>query len=179
MYESMYITLGQIFNIVQAIPESQSGDTVTIEIRRLSDNYTWHFTNLVFQSGNNTGNMTFVNGILWKASFTPQTKDTYIVTIHDSTLDVKYVQQLIALNQATPITSVEEITETDAATLLAAVEQAIAARVNGGAVQSYSIGGRNLQYVSLTELREMRKELRREVNLNKPSKTYAKFVQPA
>ena len=47
--------------------------------------------------------------------------------------------------------------------MLDAVEAAIQARLTGGAVQSYSIEGRNLQYVSLADLYKMRKELQTEV----------------
>ncbi len=92
----LYIQVGQLYNIVQAIPESKNTDTVTIEIRRLSDGYTWDFDNTEFTSSDTTGNMTFVNDIVWKQSFTPPTEDTYIVTIYDETIDVKYVQSLKA-----------------------------------------------------------------------------------
>jgi len=92
----LYIQVGQLYNIIQAIPDSQNTDTVTIEIRRLSDNYTWDFDNTEFTSSDTTGDMTFVNDIIWKQSFTPPTEDTYIVTIYDETIDVKYVQVLKA-----------------------------------------------------------------------------------
>lgn len=95
-----YIKVGSLFWIIQAIPESVTGDTVTIEIRRLSDGYTWNFLTLAFTAPATTGSMTFVNGITWKASFTPPTADTYIVTVHDETLDVKYSQTLNATGQA-------------------------------------------------------------------------------
>lgn len=180
MDQSLYIKLGELFWIVQAIPESVTGDTVTIEIRRLSDNYTWNFSTLAFASGNNSGSMTFVNGITWKASFTPPTKDTHIVTITHAALDVKYSQTLIALNQSTPIQSVTEVTTVTASTLLAAVEQAIAAHLNGGAVQSYSIGGRNLQKTSLVDLYKMRAQLKEEVarGTTVTGRNYIKFVSP-
>jgi hypothetical protein len=67
---------------------------------------------------------------------------------------------------------------TDAATLLAAVEAAIAARLAGGAVQSYTMpGGRNIQYMTLSELRALRKELQAEVANTSSSggRTYASF----
>lgn len=92
-----YIKVGALNWIVQAIPECANDDTVVVEIRRLSDGYTWNFTTTAFTSAGTTGNMTFVNDILWKQSFTPPTEDTYIVTITDSTLDVKYVQVLKAV----------------------------------------------------------------------------------
>ena len=52
----------------------------------------------------------------------------------------------------------------DAASLLALVEAAIEARLNGGAVESYAIRGRNLKYVPMVELMQMRTDLRREAN---------------
>lgn len=67
--------------------------------------------------------------------------------------------------------------ETTDAALLAAVKQAIAARLNGGAVQSYSIGGRNLQYCTLVELWKLRRDLEKKINNAAGSgRTYAKFV---
>jgi uncharacterized phiE125 gp8 family phage protein len=95
--ESKYIKVGQLFWLVQDIPESVTGDTVTIQIKRLSDGYTWNFSTTAFVSGSQTGNMTFVSGILWKQSFTPPTEDTYIATITDTTLDVIHTQVLQAL----------------------------------------------------------------------------------
>ena len=90
MDREKYISVDTLENIIQAIPESTNTDTVTIEIKRLSDSYTWNFTDLEFQSGSYSDNMTFVSGNIWKQSFTPPTADTYIVTINNSTLDVKY-----------------------------------------------------------------------------------------
>jgi len=59
------------------------------------------------------------------------------------------------------------------------VEKAINARLTGGAVQSYSIGGRNLQYITLTELTKLRDQLRREVSAAGGTTTYAGFRDPA
>lgn len=50
-----------------------------------------------------------------------------------------------------------------AQTMLDNVETAINNILAGGAVQSYTIAGRNLQRMSLKELREMRADLRAEV----------------
>lgn len=92
-----YIKVGSLYWIVQAIPESATGNACTVEIRRLSDGYTWNFSTTQFTAAATTGNMTFINDILWKQSFTPPTEDTYIVTITNTTLDVKYVQVLKAV----------------------------------------------------------------------------------
>lgn len=61
------------------------------------------------------------------------------------------------------------------------VEAAINARMTGGAVQSYSIGGRNLQYITLTELIKLRDSLRQEIASNGGSgsrTSYARFDNP-
>jgi hypothetical protein len=58
------------------------------------------------------------------------------------------------------------------------VEIAINARMTGGTVQSYSIGGRNLQYISLAELIKLRGQLRKEIASGKETTTYAKFDDP-
>lgn len=55
---------------------------------------------------------------------------------------------------------------------------AINARMTGGAIQSYSIGGRNLQYITLSELLKLRDQLRREIAGGKNTTTYAKFENP-
>ena len=47
--------------------------------------------------------------------------------------------------------------------MLENVENAINARMAGGAVQAYSIGNRNLQYISLSELIKLRNQLKAEI----------------
>ena len=47
--------------------------------------------------------------------------------------------------------------------LLDKVEAAIDRRLDGGAVDSYAIRGRNLKYVGLNDLFRLRDQLRREV----------------
>jgi len=63
--------------------------------------------------------------------------------------------------------------------MLENVETAINARMTGGAVQSYSIGGRNLQYITLSELIKLRDQLRREVAASGGATTYAGFKDPS
>ena len=50
-----------------------------------------------------------------------------------------------------------------AASLLVKVEAAIEARLDGGAVDSYSIRGRSLEYMDIGDLFKLRDQLRREV----------------
>jgi hypothetical protein len=62
--------------------------------------------------------------------------------------------------------------------MLKNVEIAINARMTGGAVQSYSIGGRNLQYITLAELIKLRDTLRQEVKSASSRTSYARFDNP-
>lgn len=97
MEKTLYIQTGVLFKIVQDIPGSASGDTVTITIKRLSDGYTWNFSTLVFENASNSGSMTFDSNTFWKySSFTPPTADQYLVRVNDSTIDAHHTQTLIA-----------------------------------------------------------------------------------
>jgi len=62
--------------------------------------------------------------------------------------------------------------------MLENLEIAINARMTGGAVQSYSIGGRNLQYITLSELIKLRDKLRQEIASGSSRTSYAKFENP-
>ena len=55
--------------------------------------------------------------------------------------------------------------------MLAAVDKAILDRVSGGAVQSYSIKGRNLAYMALGELQALRDALKMEVSREKAAES--------
>lgn len=63
--------------------------------------------------------------------------------------------------------------------MLENIEIAINARMTGGAVQSYTIGGRNIQYIGLEELRKLRDQLRREIAGSGGTTTYASFGRPS
>jgi len=67
------------------------------------------------------------------------------------------------------------------AEMLENVETAINARLTGGAVQSYSIAGRNLQYISLSELMSLRDKLKKEIASESGTsvRTYADFNDPS
>lgn len=60
---------------------------------------------------------------------------------------------------------------TNAEQMLAAVDKAILDRLSGGAVQSYSIKGRNLAYMPLGELRALRDSLKAEVAREKAAES--------
>lgn len=59
------------------------------------------------------------------------------------------------------------------------VRIAINSLVAGGAVQSYSIGGKNIQRMRLGELQDLEKNLERKLMSSKPNTTYATFKNPA
>ncbi|MDD5449659.1 MAG: hypothetical protein PHO42_03570 [Candidatus Omnitrophica bacterium] len=179
MDTQQYIKTGKLCSIIQAIPESAADNNVVISIKRLSDGFMWNFTDLVFEDAVNSGPMVFTFDIFWKAEFTPPTSDTYIVSIENSNLDVKYAQILVAVSDSIPSPVVPEPGEVSAEALLAIVNQAIYARLNNGAVASYSIGGRNIQYMPLSELEALRKSLLAQTQSAKSSgRTYAKFERP-
>lgn len=63
--------------------------------------------------------------------------------------------------------------------ILDAVNTAIQAILTGGAVQSYNINGRNLTKYSLTELYNLRKELKKAIAAaSGTGRNYAQFVEP-
>jgi len=159
------IIINQTFTVRCPIPESTSGDTVTYTIYGPDKS--------VFASGN----AVFVGGINWQCTFTPTSLGPYSVEFNDQTLVVKWGKDFTCVNVATtsgiPVTEVVTLTDTE---LLAKVNEAIAARMIGGAVQSYSIQGRNLQYCTLEELWKMRRNLENAIAAQGGSgRTYAKF----
>lgn len=62
--------------------------------------------------------------------------------------------------------------------MLENVENAINARISGGAVQAYSISGRNIQYIPLPDLYKLRDQLRREIAGLGDTTTYVSFGEP-
>jgi len=69
---------------------------------------------------------------------------------------------------------------TDPQDILDAIDTAILAKLNGGAIRSYAIGDKNLIHMSLKELRETRKEYAALVSAQEGgSLNYASFKDPA
>jgi len=62
--------------------------------------------------------------------------------------------------------------------MLENIEIAINALMTGGAVQSYSIGGRSVQKIPLSELQRMRKDLKDEIAARKDRTTYVRLDNP-
>lgn len=163
-----YIQVNKAHTEVIGIPESQSSDVVTFQIFRASDNS-------LFASGN----AVYVGGFNWKLSFTPTALDVYAIDVYDQVLDMTYSRSLQAVSSATLSQPVGGDETPTTAELIVLIDKAIGARLKGGAVQSYSIGGRNLQYMTLSELRSLRADLNKEIAAqNGGGRTYAKFVNP-
>jgi len=163
-----YVNINEAFTAIVPIPESHNTDTVTYSVYKASDA-------TVFASGT----ATFVAGINWKISFTPNVADVYIVEVNDTTLEVIYSQSFKAVRNATMTASVTTAAAATDSEMLVKINEAITTRLNGGAVQSYSINGRNLQYVTLQELWQLRRDL--EVAISGKAggaRNYASFVNP-
>lgn len=62
--------------------------------------------------------------------------------------------------------------------LLDKVNEAIGNKMDGRAVLSYTIGGKNIQFESLKSLKEMRTQLMGEVNSGRSTRNYAGFRRP-
>lgn len=165
-----YITVSQSFTAVLRIPESESTDTVTYTIRKASDGS-------VFA----TGAAAWVGSNHWKCTFTPAVVgETYVVEMADSEKENETAESFTAV-QDQPVTT-DESEATTASELLTKVNAAISSRLNGGGVNAYRLqDGRNLEYMSLDELRALRKELQREIageSTQKQTVTHIRFNRP-
>lgn len=62
--------------------------------------------------------------------------------------------------------------------MLNQVTAAISARLNGGTVASYSISGRNIEYMPMPDLLALKRDLEKQLAAeNGGSRNYAKFVK--
>jgi len=148
-----------------ALPTAIEGDTLTYTIYKQSDGST-------FASGSPTYNV----GIFWDITFTPTTlSEKYLLEVLDVSGDRVGKEEFEAVGRTVEVPS-EEALDTTAAGMLTAVNTAIAQILAGGAVQSYSIAGRNVQKMTLTELYDIRDRLQQEVNRAiGPARNYASF----
>jgi len=164
-----YIQVNKAHTEVIGIPESKSGHTVTFQIFKASDNS-------LFASGA----AVYVGGINWKFQFTPPALDVYAIEVYDQDLDVTYTRSVQVVSSVTLSQPIAEEEETPTITeLIELIDKAIATRLRGGAVQSYAIGGRNLQYMMLSELKNLRTEFFNQLAAQKGGgRNYAKFVDP-
>lgn len=163
-----YIQINKAHTEVIGIPESQSAHVVTFQVFKASDNS-------VFASGT----AVYVGGLNWKFSFTPNALDVYAIDVYNQNLDTTYSRSVQAVSSVTLSQPVDDEETPTASALIDLIDKAIATRLRGGAVQSYSIGGRNLQYMTITELRNLRADLSKQIAAqNGGGRNYAKFVNP-
>lgn len=95
------VTVAEEFIIPAAWEGSLSTDTVTIIIRRDSDDLYYNFTTDEWQTASVSGSMTYDFGINWIKAFTPPIEDTYTVAIENSTLVKKDSIRLMAQGTVT------------------------------------------------------------------------------
>ncbi len=91
--------------------------------------------------------------------------------------------QVVSLLVSTPVTEISEPPavsyDTTPQGMLKAVEEAIATLLAGGAVQAYSIAGRNIQKMTLEELRRLRNELKQQISPHTDRTTFVSFGEPS
>ena len=163
-----YIQVNKTHTEVIGIPESQSNHTVTFQIFKASDN-------TLFASGV----AIYVGGLNWKVSFTPTFLDVYAVDVYNQDLDVTYSRSFQAASSVTLSQPVEDEETPTTEELIELIDKALATRLRGGAVQAYTIGGRNLQYMSPEQLSKLRSDLVKQLAAQKGGgRNYAKFVDP-
>ena len=63
--------------------------------------------------------------------------------------------------------------------ILDQVNEAIFSRISGRVVASYSVAGMNLQYITLSELMELRGKMQGEISSARSTRNYAAFRRPS
>lgn len=163
----IYVAVNQPVTAVLRIPDSQVGDTVTYLVIKANDGLTFA-----------SGNATFVAHNLWRVTFTPIAVDeVYVVRLDDATLDVQTSESFKAVTA--PQVAVQEGEAQTSEALFQKVNAAISALLNSGAIHSYMIGGRNIVYMTLADLTNLRDKLKREVNATKDTRSFAQFGNPS
>lgn len=65
-----------------------------------------------------------------------------------------------------------------ASQILDALNDAILAKIQGNVVQSYSVNGRDIRYMSLDQMRAFRRELMAEYGRSQGARNYVQFEDP-
>ncbi len=162
----MEIYLNQAIDLLITVPLTTSGNTVTYEIFKADGT--------VVQSGS----MVFVRDEIWKvAAFTPTSLGALTLKATESTTLQKRENFYNIVASATVASIPGTVPTTQE--MLDNVRKAINAKLVGGAVQSYSIAGRQLQNYSLDELWKLEENLTKRSDAEHGGgRTYAKFVDP-
>ena len=159
------ITVGQVFTAVFSIKLSAGNNAVSYTVYRASNGV------LVA-----SGNAQYINGISWKVLFTPLDEDVFVIEVFDQSLNIRYSKSFWAVSASRELEPDSSYTTAD---MLAQVNAAISARLKGGAVASYSINGRNIQYMPMPELMALKKDLQKQLAAESGgSRNFAKFVRP-
>jgi hypothetical protein len=161
---------------------------VAFGVMRLSDGYWYDFADGTFkdsswvtqyQSLTEDANGLWVYTTGWTSpNTTGQYRIQYKITDLSGTfyaggeeINVKSISPLVHTTIATPTTTAD---------MLIAINSAIAARLTGGAVQEYTIGGRNLKYITLPELYNLRKAyMLEQASEHGGMRNYINFKDPA
>lgn len=170
----------------------QEGDStvtaVAISIIRISDGKAWDFNDDTWKASGWTQQWRSLaegqNGLWTDATgwTTPQATAQYQVQLKVTYgADPTYAGgPILNVNQRTSEGVTPSSTATTSQGMLDAVNAAIAARLNGGAVSQYSIGGRNIQYMSMGDLMKLRSQLQTEVAAAAGGKRhFATFTRPS
>lgn len=164
--ETLY--LGESKVLILPIPASSSGDTVTYEI--------FDTSGTVLQSGS----MTFVRDEMWKtAAFTPAAAGQIVLKGNDTTIGQKR-ENIYSVRPSTEAPAADLSTVPTTQQMLDNVRIAINSKIVGGAVQSYTISGRNIQSYSLKELMDLEKLLIERLSAEQygGATNYAGFADP-
>lgn len=107
-----YIKTGVLREIRRQVPGSVTGESVTIKVRRNSDNYWFNFATDAFVAAEPTPEaaMTFDAGEVWKESFTPSAAGTYSCWITYEGAQVAYIEYEAMGNPAPESVTGSEVT---------------------------------------------------------------------
>lgn len=162
----MEIYLNQTIDLLITVPLTTASNTVTYEIFKADGT--------VVQSGN----MVFVRDEIWKvAAFMPTSlgaltlKATEPISLQKRENFYNVVASATVASLPGTVPTTQEMLDN--------VRKAINAKLVGGAVQSYTISGRQLQNYSLDELWKLEENLGKRLAAEAGGgRNYAKFVNP-
>ncbi len=163
------IPVNRAFTDSIPLPTASEGDTLAYMIYKQSDGSTFA-----------SGTMTYNVGIHWDVTFTPTTlNEKYLLEVVDAAGDRIASREYEAVGRTVEAPSGETL-DTTPAGMLAAVNTAIAANLAGGAVQSYTIAGRDIERMPLMELYELKLKLERSIAATSGTgRNLIKFVRPS
>jgi hypothetical protein len=150
-----------------------AGDTVSFDVAALSLNGesigfpTWTLTYRLRGNGQNPDLVGAGNGSGWRVTIPAATTADFAAGVYGWSVDVAHGDGrrfTLASGTVELLANYQTVTgafdgRTQSQKDLDAIDAAIRARLAGGAVAEYTIGNRNLRYVTLSELRQLRSEI--------------------